>query len=102
MTGSEKWSKDSLLWGQSHVSSVLFNTAVDLAGAPWRSNEYCLCYFMLFSWWHSGMYAIVWWVEVVFVAAAVVSISLVPAADPAPLSLSDRVTRWHFIAAVIR
>ena len=48
------------------------------------------------------MYAIVWWVEVVFVAAAVVSISLVPAADPAPLSLSDRVTRWHFIAAVIR
>ena len=43
------------------------------------------------------MYAIVWWVEVVFVAAAVVSISLVPAADPAPLSLSDRVTRWHFI-----
>ena len=41
------------------------------------------------------MYAIVWWVEVVFVTAVVVSISLVPAADPAPLS--DRVTRWHFI-----
>ena len=92
--------KGQVVRGQWHVSSVLFNTAVDLAGAPWRSNEYCLCYFMSFSWWHSGMYAIVWWVEVVFVTAAVIYLS--PAADPAPLSLSDRVTRWHFIAAIIR
>ena len=94
MTGSEKWSKDSLLWGQSHVSSVLFNTAVDLAGGPMNIVCAILCHF------HggSGMYTIVWWVEVVFVTAAVIYLS--PAADPAPLS--DRVTRWHFIAAIIR
>ena len=88
--------KGQVVRGQWHVSSVLFNTAVDLAGDPMNIVWAILCHF------HggSGMYTIVWWVEVVFVTVAVIYLS--PAADPAPLSLSDRVTRWHFIAAVIR
>ena len=86
--------KGQVVRGQWHVSSVLFNTAVDLAGDPMNIVCAILCHF------HggSGIYGIVWWVEVVFVTAAVIYLS--PAADPAPLS--DRVTRWHFIAAVIR
>ena len=85
--------KGQVVRGQWHVSSVLFNTAVDLAGDPMNIVCVISCYF------HpgSGIFGIVCWVEVVFVAAV---IYLSPVADPAPLS--DRVTRWHFIAAVIR